>query len=243
MSDAPLGLRCLACGKSKWTCSNVDKELRSKATPKKPAKGKMSEVVEEEDEDDVEDEDEVEGVDLQVTPPAKKSLFGTISSKLSTKCKNSDRSPQEAPPTTRQSVPRASSIYSQPMGPPISTSPSFSSFETPGAGGASSSRPRMGKHFEVERLEMLLNVSKEDLAISERQYGEDAETMGRRYRERERRLLADFEKECGLLKDHIAQLEEALSRREAREHDLMVGSSRSKEGASGSSQHRGSRRG
>jgi hypothetical protein len=242
MSDAPLGSRCLACGKSKRTCSNVDKELRSKATPKKPAKGKTPEVVEEEDEDEVEDEGEVEGGDLQVTPPAKKGLFGTISSRLS-KRKIADRSPQEAPPATRQSVPRASSIYSQQMGPPISTSPSFSSFETPGAGGAGSSRPRLGKPFEVERLELLLNASKEDLAISERQYGEDAEIMGRRYRERERRLLADFEKERGLLKAHIAQLEEALRRRDAREQDVMVGSSRSKEGASGSSQHRGSRRG
>ena len=201
----------------------------------------MPEVVEEDDEDVVEDEDEVEEADVQVTPPAKKSLFGTISSRL-TKRKIGDRSPQEAPPT-RQSVPRASSIYSQQMGPPISTSPSFSSFETPGAGGAGSSRPRLGKPFEVERLELLLNASKEDLAISERQYGEDAEIMGRRYRERERRLLADFEKERGLLKAHIAQLEEALRRRDAREQDVMVGSSRSKEGASGSSQHRGSRRG
>jgi hypothetical protein len=186
MSNAPLGLRCIACGKSKRTCSNVNKELKSKATPKRPVKGKMSEVVEEEDENDVEDEDEVEEVDPQVTPPAKKGIFGTISSKLAGKRKNSDRSPQEVPPATRQSVPRASSIYSQTMGPPISTSPSFSSFETPGAGGASLSRPRIGKNFEVERLEMLLNASKEDLAISERQYGEDAEIMGRRYRERER---------------------------------------------------------
>jgi hypothetical protein len=217
--------------------------LRSKATPKKPVKGKTPEVVEEANEDEVEDEDEVEEADVQVTPPAKKSFFGSISSKLPGKRKNSDRSPQEAPPATRQSVPRASSIYSQQMGPPISTSPSFSSFETPGAGGAGSSRPRLGKPFEVERLELLLNASKEDLAISERQYGEDAEIMGRRYRERERRLLADFEKERNLLKAHIAQLEEALRRRDAREQEVMVGSSRSKEGASGSSQHRGSRRG
>lgn len=194
----------------------------------------------------VEDEEEEEAVEVeepedepQITPK-KKGLFGAISSKFTsggTKRKNSDRSPQEVP-----SVARAPSIHSHALDPPLSSSPSFSSFDAQ-VPGSRTAGPRPGSHYEVERLQLLLNSSREDLAVSERHYNEDAITMAQRYRARELRLLSEFEKERTLLKQHIARLEEELYGRGEVRGDRPSGSSRgsSMPGASGSS-HRGSSR-
>ena len=76
------------------------------------------------------------------------------------------------------------------MGPPLSTSPSFSSFDS------------YGSHFEANRLRHLLNASHDDLAL-QRQH----------FEERERRQLEQFEAERRMYETRIRELTEEVKGR------------------------------
>jgi hypothetical protein len=174
-----------------------------------------------------------EGVDddLEITPPKSKgkSLLGAISGKLTGKRKQADRSPEEAssskqPGSGTQTVcvvvpmaPRPLSHYHQlntrsthsiVMGPPLSASPSFSSFETR----ASESE----RNFEAERLRMMFNASQDDLHRHQQHSEEEYNSMRQRYRERESRREEAFAMEREHYLARIAELEKALRDQERR---------------------------
>jgi hypothetical protein len=248
-----VGTRCLACAKARRGCSFV---TQAKATPGKAARGKKAPEHEDEGANE-----EAEVVELEITPPkTKKGLLGTISSKLSGKRKIDDRSPPEGPSSRKatphfqmvcvlvpdpprplsdyhQVVPtRSPSVRPDPMGPPLSTSPSFSSFEAPGS--------NLRRNFEVDRLSLLLNASQEDLRTQQSHSEEDAVVMRRRYMDREKRIRDEFAKERALLRSHISQLEEELAARDRREQEQMAGGSSSARRGEGNTVRRGgSRRG
>ena len=207
---------------------------KTKATPAKPSHSKKT----------VEEEAEVEE---EITPPKAKGkgILGALSGRL--KRKQEDRSPGEEPsnnPPSHSSVrvivplpPRPLSDYvqlgahlSQPpfaaslsMGPPLSPSPSLSSFETHDSGS--------GRNYEAERLGILLNASQENLQLQQAQ--SDSQITLISYEERERRAQAAFELERAQFRAQFDELSREL--RELRERERRAG---------GSSQYgEGSRRG
>ena len=111
------------------------------------------------------------------------------------------------------------------MGPPLSTSPSFSSFETHDTG------PR--RNYEAERLGILLNASQENLQLQQAQSDSHLASIRSYYEERERRMQAAFELERAQFRAQFDELSREL--REMRERERRAG---------GSSRHgEGSRRG
>jgi hypothetical protein len=115
--------------------------------------------------------------------------------------------------------PRETMALSDVDGP--STSPSISSFDTRAS----------GRNFEAERFSMLLNASQEDLRAIQRSDAEDIQMLSQRYQDRERRMVASFEKERTIFRAQIAALERQL-------HDLKRGG----QGRTGGPSQRGEER-
>ena len=101
------------------------------------------------------------------------------------------------------------------MGPPLSTSPSFSSFETHDSG--------PGRNYEAERLGILLNVSQENLQLQQAQSDSHIASIRSYYEERERRAQAAFELECAQFRAQFDELSQEL--REIRERERRAGGS------------------
>ena len=146
---------------------------------------------------------------------------------LGFKRKQSDRSPEEA--SASQSSVRYSMVcvlaplpsrplhlYKQitspspvsridSMGPPqLSTSPSLASFDSLHAGSSS------GQTFEINRLQMMVNASQEDLHSAQSQFDEERELLRRRYAAREKQQEDRFNVERKMYQARIAELEAIL---------------------------------
>jgi hypothetical protein len=93
----------------------------------------------------------------------------------------------------------------EPMGPPppLSTSPSLSSFDSSGSGAAYGS----GQHFRAAHLQILLSTSQEDLRLTREQFDEEREFLRRRHEERERQQRESFEVERAFYESRIVELE------------------------------------
>ena len=95
------------------------------------------------------------------------------------------------------------------MGAPLSTSPSFSSFETHDSG--------PGRNYEAERLGILLNVSQENLQLQQAQSDSHITSIRLYYEEQERRVQAAFELERAQFRAQFDELSREL--REIRERE------------------------
>ena len=101
------------------------------------------------------------------------------------------------------------------MGPPLSTSPSFSSFETHDSGS--------GCNYEAKRLGILLNASQENLQLQQTQSDSQIASIRSYYEERERRAQAAFELERAQFRAQFEELSREL--REIREQERRAGGS------------------
>jgi hypothetical protein len=88
--------------------------------------------------------------------------------------------------------------------PPLSNSPSLSSFDSFRA------RPTSGQNFEINRLQMMVNASQEDLHAVQTQFDEEREQLRRRYAARERQQEERFNAERLMYQARIRELEAAL---------------------------------
>lgn len=144
------------------------------------------------------------------------------------KRKNSDRSPEDPPASQASSryqmvcvlipsPPRPLHLYSQlehqasptlsqsMMPPPISTTPSFASFDSFPAGTGQRS------HYEVDRLRLVVNASQEDLRLQTTQFDEERLQIRQRYEAREKQLLERFDAERRIYTTRIQELEQELA--------------------------------
>jgi hypothetical protein len=160
MASQPTSMRCLACASSKRECLNVHKAekvaVNTTTTPRRSSRSKASEVIEEGVE---EREGGNEDEDLEITPPkAKKGLLESISSKLTGKRKTEGPSSRSSSAHYQIVEPRFSTFFHpEPMGPPLSTSPSFSSLES------RSSDPRHA--YQVDHLTLMLSADRTGICV------------------------------------------------------------------------------
>ena len=89
-----------------------------------------------------------------------------------------------------------------PPPPPLSTSPSLTSFESYGTG--------LSCNYETDRLRALLSASQEDLALQKREFDEEWVLTMRRHEERIQRERERFDNERRIFEGRIAELEQDL---------------------------------
>jgi hypothetical protein len=176
--NQPLGVRCTVCASAKRKCSLVEESKLSKASP---TKSTLS----------LEPEEPVE----EASPKDKKGkgVLSTLARSFK-KRKGADRSP-EATLSSKKSFVRPSSpslsSYTpavSSMGPPLSASPSYSSFD--------SLQSLSKRNYEAERLKVLLNASQENLRLQQDHFIE-----------RERKQQEAFDLERAIYESRINELE------------------------------------
>ena len=158
-----------------------------------------------------------------IKEPRERGILGALGFKR----KQSDRSPEEAlssnlaahynmvcvlvPPSSRplhlytqMASPSPVSRIESMGPPPLSNSPSLSSFDSFHVGSSS------GQTFEINRLQMMVNASQEDLHSVQTQFDEEREQLRRRYAARERQQEERFNAERLMYQARIRELEAAL---------------------------------
>lgn len=226
--EQAVNARCKLCVSLKQGCTNFNRDGKEKkpvVTPqRKSNRGKRETDVE--DEEEQRDDDEGEEEEEEESPKASKGkgILGKLT--RSFKRKPEDRSP-EAPIAEKKTAshfvmvgvlmpppilpyssyvqlgtrPSTSSLAPTASQPPLSASPSMTSFDSQGSG----SQP----NFEAERYRQLYTASQENLALQQEQYEQELEFTRRRQLDRERRQRELFAAERKLWEEKLLASEEA----------------------------------